>query len=76
MSLLINTGDWNKVKYVSALSSHKYTDWFFRGYKDHASKDGSMVWDYSLAKRKAGLGGKRKFGEKKMKAKKRHRTEQ
>jgi len=55
------------------LRRDKYTDWFFRGYKDHASKDGSMVWDYSLAKRKAGLDGKRKIGEKKMKAKKRRR---
>jgi len=32
-----------------------------------------MVWDYSLARRKAGLDGKRKIGEKKMKAKKRRR---
>jgi len=73
MRLLINRGDWNSVTYVSDLRRDKYTDWFFRGYKDHASKDGSMVWDYSLAKRKAGLDGKRKIGEKKMKAKKRRR---
>ena len=68
MRLLINGGDWNSVAYISELQRNKYTEMFFGGYKDHPDGDGSMVWDYSLARASAGIEGKRKFGAKKSKA--------
>ena len=48
MRLFINGGDWNTVAYVSKLQRNVYTDWYFRGYEDHPSKDGSKVWNYSV----------------------------
>ena len=66
MRLLINGGDWNTVGYVSDLKRNKYTDWYFRGYKEHPSKDGtSMIFDYELAALKSGLAGKRKISQSK-----------
>lgn len=61
MRLMINGGDWNTVAYISKLQRNEYTDWFFRGYEDHPSKDGSKVWNYNLARKNAGLDGKRKI---------------
>ena len=61
MRLLINGGDWNTVSYVSELRRDKYVDFFFRGYKDHPSKDGSMIWDGKLAAKNSRLAGKRKI---------------
>ena len=69
MRLFINGGDWNTVAYVSKLQRNVYTDWYFRGYEDHPSKDGSKVWNYSLAKNRAGLVGKKRFGSSKKKKK-------
>lgn len=68
MRLMINGGDWNTVAYISKLRRNKFKDWFFGGYKPHPDGDGSMIWDYKLAKKKAGLAGKRKFGSKKKKS--------
>ena len=65
MRLLINGGDWNTISYVSDLKRNKYTDWYFRGYKDHPSEDGSMIWDFELAALKSGLAGKRKISQSK-----------
>ena len=65
MRLMINGGDWNTVAYISKLRRNKFKDWFFGGYKPHPDGDGSMIWDYKLAKENAGLTGKRKFGSKK-----------
>ena len=65
MRLMINGGDWNTVAYISKLRRNKFKGWFFGGYKPHPDGDGSMIWDYKLAKKNAGLAGKRKFGSKK-----------
>ena len=73
MRLLINGGDWNTVSYVSDLKRNKYIDWYFSGYKDHPSKDGSMIWDFNLARRNAGLDKKRKIVQKKGTGKKRQK---
>ena len=70
MRLMINGGDWNTVAYISKLQRNEYTDWFFRGYEDHPSKDGSKVWNYNLARKNAGLDGKRKITSSKSKKKK------
>jgi hypothetical protein len=69
MRLLIKRNDWSTIKYVSDLRRDKYVDWFFKGYEEHPDKDGTMQWNYSLAKRKAGLEGKRKVGVMKNKKK-------
>jgi len=68
MRLLINGGDWNSVAYISELQRNKYTEMFFRGYKDHPDGDGSMVWDYNLARKNAQLNNKKKVGSLKKKA--------
>jgi len=68
MRLLVNGGDWGTVSYVSELKRDTHIDWFFKGYKDHPDGDGSMVWDYSLARASAGIERKRKFGSLKKKA--------
>lgn len=68
MRLLINGGDWNTVGYVAKLRRNKYNAWYFKGYKDHPDGDGSMIWDYNVAKREAGLDGKRKIGSSKKKS--------
>ena len=57
---MINGGDWNTVAYISKLRRNKFKDWFFGGYKPHPDGDGTMIWDYKLAKKNAGLAGKRK----------------
>ena len=75
MRLFIKRGDWSTVRYVSELRQNKYTGMFFNGYTDHPDGDGSMIWDFSLAKKNAGFDGKRKFGGKTAKAKKRPRRE-
>jgi len=64
MRLLVKRGDWNTVSYVSKLRRDKYTDWYFRGYRDHPSNDGSKIWSFDLAREKSGLIGRRKFGTK------------
>ena len=61
MRLLIKRNDWCTVSYVSDLRRNKYTDLFFGGYVDHPDKDGSMIWDSSLARKRAKLDGKKKF---------------
>ena len=68
MRLLINGGDWNSVAYISELQRNKYTEMFFGGYKDHPDGDGSMVWDYNLARKHAKLYNKKKFGSLKKKS--------
>ena len=68
MRLLINGGDWNTVAYVAQLRRNKYNMWYFKGYKDHPDGDGSKIWDYNVAKREAGLDGKRKIGSLKKKS--------
>ena len=75
MRLFVKRGDWSTVRYVSELRQNKYTGMFFNGYKDHPDGDGSMIWDFSLAKKNAGFDRKRKFGGKTAKAKKRPRRE-
>ena len=67
MRLLINGGDWNTVGYISDLRRNKYTEMFFKGHKPHPDGDGSMMWDYNLARKNAGLDKKRKFGSSKKK---------
>jgi|AOAMet1_04_M0_20_1038515.scaffolds.fasta_scaffold21941_2 hypothetical protein len=68
MRLLIKRrGDWHTVSYVSNLRRDKYTDWFFRGYEDHPSKDGTKVWSCDLARQRARLVGRKKFGSSKKK---------
>ena len=62
MRLLIKRGDWDTVKYVSELQRDTYIDWYFRGYKKHPDDDGSMIWDFDLARKSAGLCNKKKFG--------------
>jgi len=64
MRLLIKRNDWCTVSYVSDLRRNKYTDLFFGGYVDHPDKDGSMIWDSSLARNRAKLDGKKKLGKK------------
>ena len=68
MRLMINGGDWNTVAYISKLQRNEYTDWFFRGYEDHPSKDGTKVWNCNLARTNAGLNGKRKLASSKKKS--------
>ena len=50
------------------LRRNKYNVWYFKGYKDHPDGDGSKIWDYNVAKREAGLDGKRKIGSLKKKS--------
>jgi len=75
MRLLVKRGEWNTVRYVLELRRNKYTNCFFGGYKNHPDGDGSMIWDFSLAKKNAGLDGKRKFAGKTAKAKKKPKKE-
>lgn len=70
MRLLIKGGDWGTLRYVSKLKRNEYTDWFFAGYVDHPSKDGSKVWNHHKARREAGLDGKKIFGKEKKKKRK------
>jgi hypothetical protein len=67
MRLLITRGDWSTLSYIPELKRNQYTELFFHGYKDHSDGDGSKVWDYNLAKKKAKFKGM-KFGQKKKKA--------
>ena len=62
MRLLIKRNDWYTVSYVSNLRRDKYTDWFFRGYEDHPSKDGTKVWSCDLARQRARLVGRKSLG--------------
>lgn len=68
MRLLIKRNDWCTVSYVSELRQNKYTKLFFGGYVDHPTKDGSMIWDSSLAREGAEFGGKKKLGKKSKKS--------
>ena len=65
MRLLIKRGDWDTVKYVSELQRDTHIDLYFRSYKKHPDDDGSMIWDFDLARKSAGLCNKKKFGSSK-----------
>ena len=70
MRLLIKRGDWDTVKYVSQLQRDTHIDLYFRGYKKHPDDDGSMIWDFDLARKNAGLDKKKKYGSSKEEKKK------
>ena len=53
--------------YDACVTANYQQLWFFRGYEDHPSKVGSKVWNYNLARKNAGLDGKRKITSSKKK---------
>ena len=75
MRLLIKGGDWGTLGYLDDLKRNEYTGWFFRGYEDHPSKDGSKVWNFEKARKGAGLDGKKKFGSKKSRGKRKRKSD-
>ena len=54
LRLLINKNDWNTVQDVRRLKKCRYTDWYFKGYRDDTG-EGLNVWDEEMSKTVAGF---------------------
>lgn len=72
MRLLVKNGDWNTVKLLCELEKCRYTESFFKGYRErHPHEKGyGMIWDRELAEKaqKASLQkGANQTGKKKKK---------